>query len=174
MKQDDLKYCTKCGKELEIRLIQGKKRRYCKNCDTVYYDNPIPSVAVVTRNEKGQLLLVKRGKEPRKGYWALPGGFMDDGESAIQAALRELEEETGLKGIVKRFVKIFNLESSMYGHVIIITYEVAIIGGQLQAGDDAESAQFFNIEKIPTLAFSFQEEAIKQVIGRPLPETRVV
>ena len=171
MKHDDLKYCSKCGCPLERRVVEGKKQVYCHHCDTIYYDNPIPSVAVVICNDRGQLLLVKRREEPRKGFWSLPGGFMDDGESAIQAALRELYEETGLRGIVKRFIKIFNQNSNHYGHVIIITYEVGITGGQLQAGDDAECADFFDIDDLPPLAFSFQEKAIEQVIGCPIPRT---
>ena len=168
MKQVDIKYCTKCGYQLKSAIIQGRQRMYCQNCDTIYYDNPIPSVAAVARNERGHILLVKRKEEPKKGFWALPGGFIDDGESAIQAALRELQEETGLKGIVKRFIKIFNLESNLYGHVIIITYEVSITGGNLQAGDDAESVNFFDMEEMPPLAFSFQQEAVELVLGYSL------
>ena len=171
MKQNVLKYCTKCGSQLESKVEKGKKLICCRNCDTIYYDNPIPGVAVVTRNEKGQLLLVKRKEDPKKGYWALPGGLMDDGESAIQAALRELHEDTGLKGIIKRFIKIFNHESDLYGNVIIITYEVGITGGQLKAGNGAESVNFFDIKDLPPLAFSFQEKAVEQVIGCSLPGT---
>lgn len=172
MKKNDLKYCTKCGHQLEKRMIQVNERMVCPYCDTIYYDNPIPSVAVVVRNEKGQLLLVKRKAEPQKGFWALPGGFMDNGESAIQAALREMREETGLKGMIKRIIKIYNHESKMYGHVIIITYEVSIIGGELKAGDDAERADFFDIEELPPLAFYFQEEAVEQVTGCSLSKIR--
>jgi len=84
MKRVDLKYCTKCGYQLQSKIIDGKEQRYCQNCDTIYYENPIPSVAVIARNEKGQLLLVKRKEEPKRGFWALPGGFIDNGESAIQ------------------------------------------------------------------------------------------
>lgn len=171
MKKVDLKFCTKCGHQLEERLIEKNKRMYCHYCGTIYYDNPIPSVAVVARNENGQLLLVKRKAEPKKGFWALPGGFMDDGESAIQAALREMKEETGLNGIIKRFIKIYNHESKIYGYVIIITYEVRITGGQLKAGDDAEDANFFDIEELPSLAFHFQEKAIEQVIGSSISKT---
>jgi len=165
MKQVDLKYCTKCGAPLTEIIVEGKPLKYCENCQTTYYDNPLPSVAVVASNGKGQIVLVKRKAEPGKGCWALPGGFIDDGESAIQASLRELEEETGLKGIVNNFIKIFNHESELYGHVIIITYEVGVIGGELKAGDDAECAKFFNVEEIPTLAFPFQQEAVEQVFG---------
>lgn len=170
MKQVDIKFCTKCGYPLKSTIVQNRQRKYCQNCDTIYYDNPIPTVATVARNELNQIVLVKRKVEPKKGYWALPGGFIDDGESAIQAALRELQQETGLEGIVKRFIKIFNHKSELYGYIIIITYEVSIIGGKLQAGDDAESVNFFDIKEIPSLAFPFQQEAIELVLGYSLRE----
>lgn len=170
MKRVDLKYCTKCGYQLQSKIIDGKEQRYCQNCDTIYYENPIPSVAVIARNEKGQLLLVKRKEEPKRGFWALPGGFIDNGESAIQAALRELQEETGLEGIVKRFIKIYNHESKKYGYVIIIVYEVTITKGQLRAGDDAECADFFDMEELPPLAFPYQEEAVAEVAGAGLTQ----
>jgi len=172
MKKIDLKYCTKCGHQLEKKIVQGNERMFCENCNTTYYDNPIPSVAVVTRNNEGQLLLVKRKVEPKKGFWSLPGGFIDDGESAIQCALRELEEETGLKGIVKRFIKIYNHESKKYGYVIIIVYEVDIKGGQLKAGDDAEFAEFFDLDELPDLAFEYQPKAIEQAIGCSLSKIK--
>ncbi len=163
-----MKYCPKCGKLLEKKVIRNKKRIYCSSCDIVYYNNPIPSVAVVARDEKGNLLLVLRGVEPKKGYWALPGGFIDEGESATDAALREMKEETGLNGAIKNFIKIYNHKSKIYGYVIIIIYEVDIVGGKLKAGDDAELTEFFKINEIPELAFSFQEDAVEKVVGNTL------
>ena len=164
MRKNDMKYCPKCGNQLAKRMIQEKERIYCQQCNSVYYDNPIPTVAVIARNEKGQLLLVKRKVEPKKGFWSLPGGFMDAGESAIQATLREMEEETGLRGVVKNFIGIYNHKSRMYGYVIIIIYEVNLTGGVLKAGDDAECAEFYDIEKLPPLAFSFQEKAVEKAL----------
>jgi len=160
-----MKYCPKCGQQLERKMIQEQERIYCCHCGTIYYDNPIPSVAVVARNEQGDLLLVKRGTDPKKGFWALPGGFIDGGESATQAVLREMDEETGLKGIVKKCIGIYNHESRIYGHVIIIVYEVKLTGGILKAGDDAEAASFFDVKKLPSLAFSFQEKAVEKAFG---------
>lgn len=168
MKKTDFKYCTRCGHPLESRTIQAIRRKVCPYCDTVYYDNPIPSVAVIARNVQGQLLLVKRKAEPKKGFWALPGGFMDGGESVTQAALREMKEETGLEGKIKRLIRIVNHESKMYGHVMIIIFEVEMTGGQLRAGDDAECTAFFSIEELPPLAFHFQEEAVAEVTGHIL------
>ena len=165
MKKGDMKYCPKCGQQLERKMIQEQERIYCCHCGTIYYDNPIPSVAVVARNEQGDLLLVKRGTDPKKGFWALPGGFIDGGESATQAVLREMDEETGLKGIVKKCIGIYNHESRIYGHVIIIVYEVKLTGGILKAGDDAEAASFFDVKKLPSLAFSFQEKAVEKAFG---------
>jgi ADP-ribose pyrophosphatase YjhB (NUDIX family) len=172
MKKNDMKYCPKCAQRLGKRIIQNKERIYCSHCDTIFYDNPLPTVAVVARNEKGQLLLVKRGVEPKKGFWALPGGFMDSGESVTQALLREMQEETGLKGVVKNFIGIYNHESEMYGYVIIIIYEVKLTGGALKAGDDAQAAEFFEEKNLPSLAFSFQERAVEKAVGYSLFENR--
>ncbi|MFA5563002.1 MAG: NUDIX hydrolase, partial [Candidatus Caldatribacteriota bacterium] len=71
----------------------------------------------------------------------------------------------GLKGKIERFIKVYNHNSKMYGEVIIITYKVKIIGGNLRAGDDAEQAKFFDVNQLPALAFSFQEDAVEQVTG---------
>jgi ADP-ribose pyrophosphatase YjhB (NUDIX family) len=165
LKKSEMKYCTKCGNILEVKVIHNKERIYCKYCNTVFYNNPLPTVAIVAQNDRGDLLLVKRGVEPKKGFWALPGGFMDSNESAEKAALREMFEETGLKGKIDRFIKVYNHNSKMYGEVIIITYKVKIIGGNLRAGDDAEQAKFFDVNQLPALAFSFQEDAVEQVTG---------
>lgn len=172
MKKNNMRYCPKCGKQLEKRIIQNKERIYCSHCDTIFYDNPLPTVAVIARNDKGDLLLVKRGVEPKKGFWALPGGFIDGGESPTQALLREMQEETGLKGVVKHFIGIYNHESRMYGYVIIIIYEVKLTGGVLRAGDDAQAAQFFEVKKLPSLAFSFQERAVEKAVGYSLFKNR--
>ena len=70
-------------------------------------------------NEQGQLLLGKRGVEPAKGQWCLPGGFIELDESMEQAALRELAEETGLAGEIDSYIGCFYQESKFYGGVII-------------------------------------------------------
>jgi len=83
---------------LKIREEEGRKRLVCPACGWVNYENPIPSSAALVRNEKGEILLVKRGVEPGRGKWALPSGFIEIEETPEEACLRELKEETGLEG----------------------------------------------------------------------------
>ena len=75
---------------------RNEKAKHCTSCGFVYYFNPSSAVACFIRNSKGELLLVRRAKEPAKGTLDLPGGFVDMYESAEDAAHREVKEETGL------------------------------------------------------------------------------
>ncbi len=88
-------YCPKCGAS-EFR-INNFKSKVCDNCRFVYYFNPSASVAAFIFNERGELLVCKRKDEPAKGTYDLPGGFVDMGENAEEAVLREVEEETGIQ-----------------------------------------------------------------------------
>src|SRR5699024_5475588 len=74
----------------------NEKAKKCMACGFVYYFNPSSAVACFIKNAKGELLLVRRGKEPAKGTLDLPGGFVDMFESGEEAARREVREETGL------------------------------------------------------------------------------
>ena len=77
-------------------MEHNEKAKQCTACKFVYYFNPSSAVACFIRNPKGELLLVRRAKEPAKGTLDLPGGFVDMYESAEEAARREVKEETGL------------------------------------------------------------------------------
>ena len=72
------------------------KSKHCSNCGFTYYQNPSSSTAAFILNSKGELLVVRRGKEPAKGTLDLPGGFVDNDESGEQGIVREIKEETGL------------------------------------------------------------------------------
>lgn len=88
-------YCPKCGAKAFVE--QNEKAKKCTACGFVYYFNPSSAVACFIRNSKGELLLVRRAKDPAKGTLDLPGGFVDMHESAEEAACREVKEETGLE-----------------------------------------------------------------------------
>lgn len=159
-----IRYCPYCGNRLTRKMIGGRKRLFCLECERVYYENPTPVVAVVARDKEGQILLVKRKLEPGKGKWALPSGFMEVEETPIQAALRELKEETSITGRCKRLIGVYSNKSEVHGYLVNIIYEAEIIGGNICAGDDAEEAEFFAVNQIPPLAFQSHREALGEVL----------
>ncbi len=88
-------FCPKCGsKRFEENNFKSKK---CMDCGFVYYFNSSAAVVLFITDEQGRLLIAKRAHEPAKGTWDLPGGFVDMYETAEEAAVRELKEETGLQ-----------------------------------------------------------------------------
>jgi len=159
-----IKYCPYCGYKLVRKMLEGRERLYCSRCDKIYYENPTPVVAVIARDDEGKILLIKRKIEPRKGEWALPSGFMELEESPVEAALRELAEETGLRGKSKKLIGVYSNNSEIHGYLVAIIYQVEILGGKLCAGDDAEEAVFFALNQLPPLAFQSHQEALGAVL----------
>jgi len=147
------------------------------------YDWPRPMVtvdAVVFSLSAGktQVLLVNRKREPYKGRWAVPGGFVEIDEELEDAVARELEEETGLTGVKLKQMHAFGrCGRDPRGRQISIAFTGIATKGknQIKAGDDAAEAQWFDIEELPRdLAFD-HDEMIKCGIERLLkipPETR--
>jgi len=101
--------------------------------------------------EEGKILLVKRGREPFKGEWAVPGGRIDEGESAEQCLVREMGEETGLIVESVRLIGIYSDPGRDPRGIIAAAYLVRRIGGELKAGDDAAEAAWFSLESMPDL-----------------------
>ena len=92
-------FCRNCGARLATRAVEGRDREVCPVCGAVAYRNPLPVAAVVLLDGERRALLVKRKQEPQAGMWSLPGGFAELGETIDQAAVRELQEETGPFGL---------------------------------------------------------------------------
>jgi 8-oxo-dGTP diphosphatase len=130
-----------------MKHLRGDK---CRHCGVQYLRN-IAVDAVGLREEK--LVLIKRGKHPDKGKWALPGGLLDWDESAKEAVVRELFEETGLSGKLGKFVGVYSDPERDKLQRVTIVYEVLVSKEKLQAGDDALDARWFSFEKLPKLAF---------------------
>ncbi len=113
-----------------------------------------PSVTVdgvIIKN--GKVLLIKRKNEPFKGRWALPGGFVEYGETVEEAALREVKEETGMDARIKKLVGVYSdPDRDPRGHTISIVFLMEAKGETI-AGDDAIEARFFDLNDLPPLAF---------------------
>ncbi len=146
-------YCTQCGTPLVIKYVDGRDRLFCPACGEPLYENPVPVAACVVFDEAGRVLLVKRAIPPHKGEWCLPGGFVELDESAEQAALRELLEETGIEGREARLIDVVPAVSEQYTTVLMIGYLVGTVSGSLQPGDDTDDTAYYEPASVPKLAF---------------------
>ena len=88
-----MKFCSQCGAKVQLRVPPGDQvpRFVCEACGTVHYQNPRLVLGCVPEHE-GKILLCRRAIEPRRGYWTVPAGFMENGETMQQAAARECQE----------------------------------------------------------------------------------
>ena len=154
-------YCPYCANPIVQRHMEGKLRDFCIQCSHVFYENPLPVASSIVINEDRQILLVKRKKDPYKDMWCLPIGFAEADEEVKDAALRELEEETGLSGEIVRLIDVDTVDNYYYGSLAIVSYEVRQKGGSLNPGDDAVDARFFPINDLPPLAWTSNEKAIR-------------
>jgi len=106
---------------------------------------PLACVGVVCRRGE-EVLLIRRGREPLKGKWSIPGGKMDFGEPARDAALRELKEETGVEARITGLIDV--IDSIMDDqHYVLIDFEAEWISGEPIAADDAMEAEFVPIDE---------------------------
>jgi 8-oxo-dGTP diphosphatase len=105
----------------------------------------------------GKVVGIRRRNEPFRGLPALPGGFIELGETAQAAVVREVEEETGLRTRVVRLVGVFSdPRRDPRGHVISIVYELASLGGVLKAGTDAADVILIDPKAVPRMAFDHE------------------
>jgi 8-oxo-dGTP diphosphatase len=124
------------------------------------YDYPRPALTVdlvlATREARPRVLLIKRKKDPFAGKWALPGGFVDEGEALAQAARRELEEETGTT--VEEMEQLYTAGDpgrDPRGWTVSVAYLCRVDANQLKptAADDAAAVDWFPLDELPELAF---------------------
>jgi ADP-ribose pyrophosphatase YjhB (NUDIX family) len=160
----DYKFCPLCGARLKSGLVEGKKREHCPKCGFVNYKNPLPSVGAIALKDN-KILLIRRGREPAKGIWAPPSGFVEDGEELEDACLRELKEETGMEGKIKKLIGAWLEKTVLYGNIIVIMYLVEIKGGRLKPGDDADDARFFEKDELPDFHFKCFKEALSLILS---------
>jgi 8-oxo-dGTP diphosphatase len=154
-------FCHFCALPLEHRHIEGKMRLYCSRCRTPIYENPVPAACVVLVDAHSRLLLVKRRVAPKKGMWCLPGGFVECDETPERAAIRELQEETGLKGRINSLIGITTSPGTLYQTILLIGYLVTCFSGSATAGDDASDLNFFEKYNFPDVAFESHQSFIR-------------
>ncbi len=158
----DVQYCPKCATKLEWRSAGDRDRPTCPACGFVFYFNPVVGAGALVETD-GRVVLVRRGVEPKAGYWCLPSGYVEADEMAEAAAVREAQEETGLQIEIDDLLGVYS-----FGHEpqtgVLILYSAHTIGGELRAGDDAQEVQVFSPTEIPPdgqIAFRTHLQALR-------------
>jgi len=167
-----VRFCPLCGTRLVRADDHGTHRPTCPACGFIHYRNPVPAAGVVLV-DRGRVLLVRRRFAPRAGAWCLPAGFMEYGETPRHCAMRELEEETGLRGRLRDLFGVYAGFDDPRVRAVLILYRAERAGGRLVPGDDAIEARFFGLGELPRpIAFAAHAQALAEVAveeraGRP-------
>lgn len=157
-------YCPKC----KAHLTEPAARHVvCKKCGFDFYINPAPTSTVILKNSDGKILFVKRKYPPKQGWWDLPGGFLEFGESAEEGAVRELEEEIGvtihnLKYLAARPDR-YLFRGYNY-HTVNIIFTAQTARQNFYSGDDVSAIAFFHPHALPwrRIAFTNARKALKE------------
>jgi ADP-ribose pyrophosphatase YjhB (NUDIX family) len=155
MKEVAYRFCPACAGGLETRTIKAgdPERLVCGACGFVFYMDPKVAVGTIIRAGNDRLVLVRRAIEPGRGLWVFPGGYVDRGETLVDAAVREAREESGLVVRIDRLVNIYSYGGSS---PIIIVYAATSIGGDLCTDEECLEAKLFTTSDIPWDALAFR------------------
>ena len=153
---EKFRFCPVCGSS---RFVENNfKSKRCGECGFVYYANPCSATAAFIVNDRQELLVVRRAKEPAKGTLDLPGGFCDMGETVEEGMRREIKEETGLEVTDIRYLfsspNVY-MYSGMGVHTLDMDFLVPVHGPlpAVKADDDAAEARWIPVSEVNPVDF---------------------
>lgn len=161
-RENQIKFCPRCGTAVEYEDHFGKIRPVCPHCGWMYFADPKVAAAVLIEQD-GRVLLVRRTNEPFRGLWTLPAGFVDAGEDPARAAERECLEETGLTVRVTRVIDVVAGREHPRGADFVIVYGARVLSGALSPSDDADAAEWFLPSELPPLAFRTTQVVLSKI-----------
>ncbi len=142
-----MKYCSNCGNPVVVRIPEGdtRERFVCGACDIVHYQNPRIITGCMPVYED-RILLCRRAIHPRKGFWTLPAGFLENGETTQEGALRETLEEACARVEVDELYALYNLP-----HIsqIYFFYRARLLDLDFAAGDESLEVKLFREQEVP-------------------------
>jgi ADP-ribose pyrophosphatase YjhB (NUDIX family) len=157
-----LNFCNLCGSKLSLRIPErdDRTRHVCDSCGHVHYQNPRVIVCALPCHED-QVLLCKRAIEPRYGLWTLPGGFMENGESTLDAAIRETMEEAGARIDVHDLYSLYNV---IHIDQVQLFFRATLRDLDFAAGTESLEVALFREHEIPwdQLAFPAVASTLRQ------------
>jgi len=157
---DGWQLCPRCGASVE----RDQSRAHCPECGSDYYANSAPAVEGLLERD-GRVLLSRRAIEPRRGYWDLPGGFLEEGEEPLEGLAREFREETGL---AIEPVEFLGTHLEPYDHYFVLGLSWLVrADGEPRAADDVEELRWFGPDELPAeTAFRHQGELLRAWAAR--------
>src|SRR5262245_45190069 len=149
-----MKFCSTCGALVARKIPSGEDRErfVCTVCHTIHYQNPRMVVGCIIE-EQGKILLCKRAIEPRHGYWTVPAGFLELGESTVQGAIRETYEEAQAR--VQVIAPYAHFDIPYIGQAYIF-YRARLLGPEFGPGTESLEVKLVPPEEIPWEALAFQ------------------
>lgn len=149
-----MKFCPDCGAPVELRLPRDdhRERYVCTICTTIHYQNPKLIVGAIPEWEDGRILLCRRAIEPRHGLWTLPAGFMENGETTTEAAIRETLEEANARIVI---CELYSLHNLPYINQVQLLFRARLLDLDFSPGIESLEVELFTESQIPwdTLAF---------------------
>ena len=142
------RFCLHCGTPLAARLVDGVSRPACTACTFVHFDNPAAVAGAVVRRGEEVLLVRPADAPPEVKQHVLVSGFLEAFESAEQAAVREVREETGLEVEVERVLGTYSCRSIDRNMVFIVCL-TRLLGGELRLSDELVDARWFPLNALP-------------------------
>jgi len=159
-----MKFCQHCATPVLQQIPPGddKLRYCCPACNSVFYENPKNIVGTLPIHED-RVLLCRRAIEPRHGKWTLPAGFMENGETTLQGAIRETAEEAGAI-VVAQDCTLYTLFNLPYINQVYFFFRTALQQTQFQPGEESLEVALFREHEIPwdDLAFSVVKVTLEQ------------
>ena len=156
-----MKFCSQCGSEVSIKIPEGdnRHRHVCNNCNFIHYQNPRIICGCLPTWE-GKVLLCKRAIEPRLGFWTLPAGFMENGETVQEGAARETLEEADAKVNLGELYTVFNLPAINQVYMFFLG---EVVDGKFGVGEESLDSNLYEESEIPwdELAFPTISQTLK-------------
>jgi ADP-ribose pyrophosphatase YjhB (NUDIX family) len=155
-------FCPKCSAPLSD-ISTSPERPTCPACGWVHYRNPAPGVVILI-NRDNKVLLGRRGENSyAAGLWCLPGGFVEYHEDFLSAAIREVQEETGLHVDITTIISVVSNFHTPELHTLVVVLSARIVGGTEQPGDDLEELAWYPFEgPFPEMAFDADRHIIER------------
>lgn len=157
-----MKFCSHCGVAVVQLIPEGddRLRFVCESCNTIHYDNPRVIVGCVPEHE-GKILLCKRAIAPREGWWTLPAGFMENGETTVQGAARETWEEARARVSDQQLYRLFDVPNI---NQVYMFYRAVVVDGEYGVGPESTEVALFTEAEIPwrEIAFPVVHHALKE------------